>query len=179
VNQGPRFCTECGGRLEWKTLEDERHPQPVCTKCGHVEWQNPKPTVSALLTRRGSNGSVEVLLVRRARPPYRDAWDTPGGFIDPDEHPVDALRRELREELGVEAEVGRFFDIFMDRYGPGGESTLNLYFEGSIGRGVVQPGSDASEARWFPLNDLPVEIAFDNNRRALESLAARDGKMKS
>ena len=175
---GPSFCTQCGGRLEWKTLDDERHPQPVCTKCGHVEWQNPKPTVSALLTRRGSNG-VEVLMVRRARPPYQDAWDCPGGFIDPDEHPVDALRRELHEELGIEVEVGNFFGIFMDRYGPGGESTLNLYFEGSIDQGELRPASDVSEARWFPLSSLPPEIAFDNNRRALESLAARGGKMKT
>ncbi len=173
MSNGPKFCTQCGGRLQWLTLEDERHPQPVCTRCGHVEWQNPKPTVSALLTRRRSNGNVEVLLVRRARPPYQDAWDCPGGFIDPGEHPVDALRRELHEELGVEAYVGDFFDIFMDRYGPGGESTLNLYFEGSIARGDVQPGSDATEARWFALNGLPTEIAFDNNRRALEALARR------
>lgn len=114
-----------------------------------------------------------MLLVRRARPPYQDAWDCPGGFIDPGEHPVDALRRELHEELGVEADVGDFFDIFMDRYGPGGESTLNLYFEGSIASGDVQPGSDATEARWFALNSLPTEIAFDNNRRALEALARR------
>lgn len=176
MNKSPKFCTECAGRLEWKTLEDERHPQPVCTRCGRVEWQNPKPAVGALLTRRGSNGTLEVLLARRARPPYQDAWDCPGGFIDPDEHPLDALRRELREELGVDAVISGLVGIFMDRYGPGGESTLTLYFEGTIDRGEVQARSDVSEARWFPLNNLPSEIAFDNNRRALESLAAREGK---
>ncbi len=118
----PRFCTQCAGPLEWRRLEDERLPQPVCTRCGHVEWQNPKPTASALITRRRNDGAIEVLLVRRAKEPFRNAWDCPGGFVDPDEHPEQSVLREMREELGLEVDVQRFVGIFMDRYGDDGES---------------------------------------------------------
>jgi len=165
----PRFCTQCAGPLEWRRLQDERHLQPVCPRCGHVEWQNPKPTASALITRRRGTGPTEVLLVRRAIPPRQGTWDTPGGFIDPDEHPEQALRRELREELGVEAEIGPLVGIFMDRYGDDGESTLNIYYQVVLG-GAPVPASDVSEARWFPLDGLPEDIAFPNNRVALQAL---------
>jgi len=145
----------------------------VCTQCGHIVWQNPKPTASALLLRRlHPEGPDEVLLVRRARPPQAGAWDCPGGFIDPDEHPEDALRRELREELDIEATLSGIVGIFMDRYGDGGESTLNIYYRGTIRNGTAKPGSDVNEAAWFPLDRLPQPIAFGNNRRALEALRA-------
>lgn len=169
----PRFCTQCGGPLAWRRLQDERHRQPVCTRCGHVEWQNPKPTASALITRRlSADGPVEVLLVRRALPPRQDAWDCPGGFIDPDEHPADALRREMREELGVDVQIGDLVGIFMDRYGDD-ESTLNIYYAATVAGGALRPGSDVSDAAWFPLDRLPEPIAFENNRQAMRAFAVR------
>lgn len=113
-----------------------------------------------------------MLLVRRAVPPQEGAWDCPGGFIDPDEHPEDALRRECREELGVEIESGRIVGIFMDRYGDDGEHTLNIYYEATIRAGPLSPGSDVSEVGWFPLDRLPEPTAFNNNRQALQTLGA-------
>jgi 8-oxo-dGTP diphosphatase len=135
-----------------------------------VEWQNPKPTSSALVTRYRPGGRVEVLLVRRAVAPARGQWDCPGGFIDPDEHPEAALRRELREELGVGIMIRRLVGVFTDRYGDDGDSTLNLYYEASIEDGDPHPASDVSEAAWFPLDQPPDELAFENNRLALEAL---------
>lgn len=166
----PRFCTQCAAPLEWRRLQDERHAQPVCTGCGRVEWQNPKPTASALITRRAPDGTREVLLVRRAVPPCQGCWDCPGGFIDPDEHPEAALRREMREELGLDISIERFLGVFVDRYGDDGESTLNLYYEVTVRGGTLTPASDVSEATWFGLDHIPEPMAFDNNRRALTAL---------
>jgi ADP-ribose pyrophosphatase YjhB (NUDIX family) len=166
-----KFCPACGGPLQWQSVEEERHQQPVCTMCGYVLWQNPKPTVSALLVRSdGVEGTYEVLLVRRARPPREGFWDCPGGFIDPDEHPKAAVQRELQEELGVEASDPKFLGIYMDRYGQDGESTLNIYYWGAIRRGRPAPRSDVNEAKWFSLGRLPKLLAFENNRQALEAL---------
>ena len=169
----PTFCTQCAARLELRRLEDERWPQPVCPRCGHIQWQNPKPTVSALITRAAPGGE-EVLLVRRAIPPFQGAWDCPGGYIDPDESPEDALRRECREELGVEIGLGAVAGVFPDRYGDGGEYTLNIYYRASIRSGTPSPASDVAEAAWFPLRRLPEPIAFTSNRHALRTLGAID-----
>jgi len=145
-----------------------------------VEWQNPKPAVSALITRQRPARGREVLLVRRAVPPARGAWDCPGGFLDPDEPPDVALRRECREELGVEIRIGPLVGIFTDRYGDEGEYTLNIYYEAALSRGTPRPASDVAEAAWFPLDRLPEPIAFANNRDALAALrAARPRGQKS
>jgi 8-oxo-dGTP diphosphatase len=167
-----KYCPQCASPLEERRLPDEQLLQPVCTRCGHVLWQNPKPTASGLITRQQKPpGPVEVLLVRRARPPREGCWDCPGGFVDPDEHPEDALRRELREELGVRATIGPLVGIYMDRYGEEGESTLNIYYRVPTIVGTPTPASDVGTASWFPLDRLPNPLAFGNNRRALHALA--------
>ena len=57
----------------------------------------PRPNaVSVALVRDG-----RVLLVKRARPPYRGLWTLPGGRIEPGESPEGAARRETEEELGL------------------------------------------------------------------------------
>lgn len=167
----PKFCPQCAGALEWRRLPDEQLPQPVCTRCGQVLWQNPKPTVSGLITRQTiRKGQAEVLLVRRAFAPRAACWDCPGGFIDPGEHPEEALRRELREELGVRGDIGPLVGIFMDRYGPDGESTLNIYYHVPAISGTPIAGSDAEAVSWFRLDRLPDQFAFANNQQALEAL---------
>ncbi len=167
-----KYCPQCAGPLKERRPPDEQLPQLVCTRCGHVLWQNPKPTASGLITRQQNRqGPVEVLLVRRARPPREGCWDCPGGFVDPDEHPEDALRREIREELGVQATIGPLVGIYMDRYGDEGESTLNMYYRVPTIPGTPTAASDVGAASWFRLDHLPNPIAFGSNRRALQALA--------
>ena len=52
-----------------------------------------------------------VLLGRRAIEPWLGFWDTPGGFVSPGESLEDAVRRELREEAGIEIAVGRLVPL--------------------------------------------------------------------
>jgi 8-oxo-dGTP diphosphatase len=69
--------------------------------------------VVAALARRGD----EVLLTRRrADQPHGGQWEFPGGKMEPGESPSEALVRELREELGVEVEVDRVYDVIFHRY---------------------------------------------------------------
>jgi 8-oxo-dGTP diphosphatase len=112
-----------------------------------------------------------VLLVRRAHDPYGGKWDVPGGFLEEGEAPLDGLRRELREETGLEVEPGRFVDALLDRYGTGEDAatTLNMYWEATVAGGEAEAGDDAAEVRWFPRDELPPEdeIGFPNVRELL------------
>jgi 8-oxo-dGTP diphosphatase len=116
--------------------------------------------VSAIVVDRDGR----LLLARRAFEPDAGLWDTPGGFLEEGEDPLTALRRELREETGLEVEPGEFLGAHMDTYGEGPEagSVLNLAWEASVLSGEMRAADDVSELRWFPPEDLPGEdeLAF-------------------
>ena len=166
-----RFCIQCGTPL--RRIREKGRPVPGCPRCGWIDWFNPAPTISVLI-RRGDR----ILLVRRAFPPARGAWDVPGGFIERGETIERAARREVREELGVGVRIERFVGIFPDTYGPHRLPSLNIYYLGRLSRGggSVRAGDDASAFGWFPLDRVPRRMAFKNNRQAVAALRRLVGR---
>jgi ADP-ribose pyrophosphatase YjhB (NUDIX family) len=115
------------------------------------------------------DGQGRVLLGRRAVDPERGRWDLPGGFLDPDELPEEAARRELREETGTEIEVGAFLGHTVDRYGQDGDHTLSAIYLARIVAGEPEAADDVAELRWFGADELPPaqELAFETVGEAL------------
>ena len=74
----------------------------AATTCGERYWANAIPGVQGILERDG-----RVLLARRELEPRRGHWDLPGGFLNETEAPADGLRREFREETGLDVEPVR------------------------------------------------------------------------
>jgi 8-oxo-dGTP diphosphatase len=105
-----------------------------------------------------------LLLGRRAVEPDLGLWDTLGGFLEEGEDGIAGLQRELREEAGVEIEVGAFVGTFPDRYGDAEDApaNLNLVWEASIVGGIPTARDDVSELRWFVPGEFPSEdeLAF-------------------
>jgi 8-oxo-dGTP diphosphatase len=149
-------CPRCRADLE----HGERHVE--CRACGFVEYSNPAPTACAVCV----DDDGRILLARRAAQVFDGAWDLPGGFVEDDEHPLDCIRRELREETGLEVEPLEFLGVWMDHYSEdeSGPSTLNLYWTARIVGGNPEAADDVSELRWFAPHELPPagEIAFRN-----------------
>jgi 8-oxo-dGTP diphosphatase len=110
-----------------------------------------------------------VLLGRRGVEPFLGLWDTPGGFVEAGESLEECARRELREEAGVEIEVGHLVATVPDTYGPTGDATINAFFECRVTSGRPRPDDDVAELRWFAPNELPgpEELAFSCVREAL------------
>jgi ADP-ribose pyrophosphatase YjhB (NUDIX family) len=137
-----------------------------CPSCGLVVYANPSPAICALVV----DGDGRVLLGRRARDPQAGLWDVLGGFMEEFEQPFDTLRRELREEAGVDVEPLDFVGAIADRYGEGGNATLNLCWTARIvGDDRPRPGDDVAELRWFAPDELPSrdELAFENTAQLL------------
>jgi ADP-ribose pyrophosphatase YjhB (NUDIX family) len=158
-----KSCPRCAAELEHAFERVE------CPACGFVAHSNSETTVGALVV----DEEGRLLLVRRARDPNGGTWDVPGGFLNEDEHPLDALRRELLEETGLAVEPADFVDVRLDRYGTGEDAatTLNLYWTARVTGGRAEAGDDAAELRWFPRDELPPddEVGFPNVRDVLRT----------
>jgi ADP-ribose pyrophosphatase YjhB (NUDIX family) len=151
-----RFCPRCGAELR------DDGSRVECEACGFVAYASSKPTAGALV----EDGEGRLLLARRAHEPFKGRWDIPGGFLEEGEHPLEGLRRELREETGLEVMPLEFLGAWIDRYGGDStaEATLNLYWTARIVSGEPAPADDVSELAWFPAGELPAkdELAFEN-----------------
>lgn len=144
-----RFCPRCAAPID----VEGRHA--VCASCGFDAWAGAAPAVEALVVRDG-----RVLLARRAIEPFRGKWDLPGGFLDEWEHPLEGLRRELREETGLEVEPGEFLGTAIEDYG--GESVLILSFLAAAVDGEPAAADDVASLAWLAADELPPpdEFAF-------------------
>jgi ADP-ribose pyrophosphatase YjhB (NUDIX family) len=152
-------CPVCGGPLGAGSAGSARS----CPACGLAVYDNPSPTASGLVVRDG-----RVMLTRRAHEPYAGWWDLPGGFMDPDETPEQAVRRELLEETGLEVAVGGLVGVFPDTYGADGTPTINLFYHAEAIAGDERPADDVTEIGWFEPGRIdPAELAFACCREAL------------
>ena len=136
-----------------------------CPVCGHQisRYKNPVPTVDIIIEfNRG------IVLIERRNPPY--GWAIPGGFVDYGESLETAAVREVREETSLEVELGRQLHTYSDPGRDPRQHTISTVFV-AVGRGKLQAGDDARDARVFTRERLPAVMAFDH-RRILEDYFA-------
>lgn len=120
---------------------------------------------------RDRDGRV-LISQRRADQAMPLLWELPGGKIEPGEGPEEALRRELREELDVEAEVGAIYEVVSHRYPE--FDLLMLVYECTLDRPPV--AREVAEVRWVPparLFDQPILPADKPLIERLQAEAAR------
>ena len=116
-----------------------------------------------------SEGTLNVLLVRRGEAPFEGMWAIPGGFKRPTETLDEAAKRELREETGVDAApVLKQFRAYGD---PGRDPRMNVvtvaYLAVLRDVGAIVAGSDAADASLVPVYEVlngRIDLAFDHLR---------------
>src|SRR5215475_10023251 len=97
-----------------------------------------------------------VLLSRRKKGSHlAGLWEFPGGKVEAGEDPRAALRRELDEELGIDAEIGEIVDVTFHRYDDADKAVLLLFFEATRLAGSPEPRAiDVAEVGWFDADAL-------------------------
>lgn len=125
-----------------------------------------KQVVAALIVR-----GDEILCCQRTR--YQALplkWEFPGGKVEPGEQPVAAMSRELNEELGIVAEVGREVAQLQHTYHNGNAVHLQFFlverYDGELQNRIFR------EIRWVARKDLPTLDFLDADRQLVQQLAA-------
>ena len=122
----------------------------------------PVPAVGVVCLRGG-----EVLLIRRGKPPKQGEWSLPGGRIEPGERAIDAGRRELREETGVEAEIIGLIDVVDGLFPEAGRHYVLIDYAARWIKGEPVAGDDALEARFVPLSQAEEMLDWSETRRLI------------
>ena len=103
-----RYCTKCGAAA----LRFVGTKCVHCDVCGFDLYLNPAAAVAALIP----DDQGRLLIIERAEDPRKGTWDLPGGFADPGESAEDALRREVKEELGLAVVSARYLCSYPNTY---------------------------------------------------------------
>lgn len=123
--------------------------------------------VAAALIVRGQ----KVLICQRTRHQSMPLkWEFPGGKIEPGEHPTEALRRELDEELGIAARVGDEVARLQHKYARGGMVELRFFvvheFTGELENRIFR------DIQWVARTRLPEFDFLEADRELVREIAA-------
>ncbi len=128
-------------------------------------YDYPKPAVTSDVAVLRLEEIPEILLVERKNPPFEGRWALPGGFMEIEETLEEAARRELMEETGIKAgELIRYESYDVPGRDPRGRTITQVFiliWKEEMGK--PKANSDAREAKWFDLTQLP-QLAFDHGK---------------
>lgn len=131
-----------------------------CT-CQMCSFRNPKGTSTAIIIKDN-----KLLLLKRSEEPFLDHWDLPGGFMQEKETPEESLRREMKEELGIENLKATFIKS-IPGYSPWGEEdnpiVSNFFLVET--QDEITINEESKEYAFVDLKSVnQKEIAFDSNQ---------------
>jgi NAD+ diphosphatase len=137
-----RYCGRCGTPTRDKAGERAKE----CPACGHVAYPRVSPAMMVLVTR-----DRKLLLARAHRFPGA-MYSALAGFVEPGETIEDCIRREVREEVGIDVAGITYFASQSWAFP---HSLMIAYTAEYAGGDLVPDGTEIADARWFALDALP------------------------
>lgn len=156
-----RFCGQCATPMQDKPGERARE----CPACGHTAYPRVSPAMMVLVTR-----GPDMLLARASRFPS-GMFSALAGFVEPGETIEDCIRREVREEVGIEVQDPVYFGSQSWSF----PHSLMIAFTAEYAGGTLRPDeSEIAEARWFAPDALPaMPPSLSIARKLIDATAAR------
>lgn len=165
-----KFCPVCGKKLVEKIIHNENQIRLKCLSCGFIFYMNPIPAVAVILLK-----DDKILLVKRKYPPRTGDWTLPAGFMEYFESPEETAIREVKEETNLDIRIKKLYAALPGSYEMKIQIVLIVYIGEIIG-GALSPGDDAMDAQFFPLENLPENIAFSAHKKVLENLKRKNSQ---
>jgi ADP-ribose pyrophosphatase YjhB (NUDIX family) len=151
-----RYCPYCRTELERRLVAGRE--RPYCPHCHRTFFSDPKLAVAVIVC-----AGDRILLQQRAIEPGLGRWSFPSGFVERGEVLEDAARREVREETGLEIELGRLVGVYSQRDHP----VVLVVYEGRVLSGEIRPSEESHAVCWFTPDTLPP-LAFPHDERILQ-----------
>ncbi|MHA1581139.1 MAG: NUDIX domain-containing protein [Candidatus Baldrarchaeia archaeon] len=131
---------------------------------GDILKRTPTLTVDAIIKINDN----KIVLVKRKNPPYKGWWALPGGIVEYGETVEEAVKREVKEETGLEVEIEKLVNVYSDpNRDPRGHFVSICFLCRKVG-GVLKAATDAAEVSVFSLKEVGnLKLAFDH-RKMLE-----------
>ena len=142
------YCPVCGEKLRERTHPTDG-PVPFCARCG--DWRYPLFSAAVSVTILNPE-RTKTLLIRQYGEP---GWVFAAGYVDKGETAEDAVRREVREELGITAEEIRFHKSRW--YAP--SETLMLHYSCTVPEAEARPNEEVDAWRWADLDEVEPLLA--------------------
>ena len=147
------FCPVCGS----SAFHVNNFKSKYCDHCGFTYYANPCSATAAFIF----DTDDRLLVARRAKEPARGTLDLVGGFVDMDETVEEGMRREIREETGLDVEHMEYLFSLPNRYLYSGMliHTVDMFFRVRVPSGTpVHADDDAAELFWLPLNEVDAAL---------------------
>ena len=169
-----RFCPVCGSSRFAVNNFKSKH----CAGCGFTYYANPCSATAAFIL----DTDGRLLVARRAKEPAKGTLDLVGGFVDMDETVEEGMRREIREESGLDIDRLNYLFSIPNHYLYSGMiiHTTDMFFRATVPAGTkVQADDDAAELQWMSLGDItPEDFGLESIRQAVERFLSQ-GKAQS
>ena len=167
-----RFCPVCGSSL----FEESNEKSKRCRACGFELFMNPSAAAAAFIR----NAEGELLVCVRRCPPAKGTLDLPGGFCVIGESGEEGVRREVKEETGLDVVETRYLFSCPNTYLYSGFNvrTLDLFYLCKVKDcSHVEPHDDAQAYHWLPLSEIHTEqFGMRSIRQALTVFLQGRGK---
>jgi ADP-ribose pyrophosphatase YjhB (NUDIX family) len=157
----------------------EVDPDAWAARLAEGNATQPRKRVSADALIRDPDGHVLIV-----EPTYKPGWDTPGGMSEANEPPHETVRRELREELGLDIEPGRLLVVdWVPPHGPW-DDLLAFVFDGGTltaeqAQGLRPDDDEVGGIRFCRPAELPERLPKRLERRITAALTVLHGESAS
>ena len=159
------YCPNCGSSIELREIE--RRPRAYCPNCDTVHYEQLKVGAGAIIERKG-----HLLLIQRTIDPFQGCWNLPAGYVEVDESPIEAVRREVWEETGLEVEVMDLDNVYFFSDDPRGNG-LHIVYNCRIVGGRLEEREEGVNPTYFHPAQVPANLAGGGHDQAVRAWSER------